>query len=201
MPSRDELAGMLRATRPDLIDGFACKAAVKALAADAPRAQRLELLNQELEQQNVEVVLVQKSDLAGGYSQAGLAGALTQVDGQIEVQVTAAFFRDETPVLFRALRFQSLVAHELVHRKQFKVKEAYAETRTDETMGDPTYLNDKLELYAMSAEVAHDLRTQAYLGHGEFNEISPRLTDLIENARYLTPLSIERLQSSLKYYY
>jgi len=199
-----ELATMLKAKRPDLADGFPCKAVLKALVAEGDRFFKLGYLNQLLEPHKIEVVSTTKPELHGGFHQVGLAAATTFVDGSIEIKVTSRFFKADNDVspLLRALRFQSLVAHELVHRKQFKTREAYAETfRSDEDISTQEYLNDHLELKAMGAEVAHDLRALSFLGEVEPVEMSPRLHDLLSNAGLMTRSSIERFDTAVKHYF
>lgn len=199
-----ELALMLKAKRPDLVDGFPCKAVLKALTAEGDRHFKLAYLNQLLEPNMIEVVSTTKPELHGGFNHAGLAAATTFVDGGIEIKVTSRFFKaDEIAPLIRALRFQSLVAHELVHRKQFKSREAYAETfRIDDDLTTVEYLNDKLELAAMGAEVAHDLRALTYLSDSQQAvDISPRLRDLMSNAGVMSKTSLEQFDRSVKLYF
>jgi len=203
MNKRNELSIMLKAKRPDLVDGFPCKAVLKVLSTDGDRYLKLAYLNQLLEHDRIEVVSTTKSELHGGFHHAGLAAATTFVDGEIEIKVTSKFFKhDEISPLVRALRFQSLVAHELVHRKQFKAKEAYAETfRSDENITTVEYLNDHLELTAMGAEVAHDLHAMTFLGQPDQADISPRLRDLLVNAGLMSRASIAYFDQAVKHFY
>jgi len=199
----NELASMLKARRPDLVDGFPCKAVLKVLATSGDRYFKLAYLNQILEPNSIEVAFTNKHELHGGFHHVGLAAATTFIDGSIEVKVTPRFFKpNEIQPLIHALRFQSLVAHELVHRKQFKSKELYAETfRSDEDITTVEYLNDHLELAAMGAEVAHDLRALSFLLDSEPREISPRLKDLMSNAGLMSKESIKHFDRSVKRFY
>jgi len=203
MTKKNELASMLRATRQDLVDGFPCKAVLKALSMDGDRYVKLAYLNQLLEHERIEVASTSKPELHGGFHHVGLAAATTFVDGNIEIKVTPRFFKhDEISPLVRALRFQSLVSHELVHRRQFKLEEVHAGTfRSDENLTTVDYLNDELELSAMGAEVAHDMRAMPFLREHGPNEVSPRLRDLMVNAGLMSTDSIACFDQAIKRFY
>lgn len=200
----DKLATMLNAKRPDLIDGFACKAAMRALNSEGDKQSKLDYLNGMLKKKRISLIMVTKhEEMLDGFKEAGLAGGATYVDGSIEIKITPTFFnQDSKPtVVKRALRFQSLVTHELVHREQFQHKPAYGKThRTDEEKTNTEYLNDELEIEAMAAEISHDMRVKHLVGGSQMLEISPRLKNLTENARLIGAETIATLQASMKAY-
>lgn len=204
MMKTDKLALMLKASRPDLVDGFACKAAIKVLSAEGDCYFKLAYINDLFAKKRIEVVLVDNAEpLLDGFKEVGLAGAATYVDGSIEVKLTPAFFKKDSQqtVLKRALRFQSLIVHELVHREQFQTKDAYGKTvRSDTELSDIEYLNDDLEIEAMAAEISHDMHVKHLLDGEQMFEISPRFKALMENARLLGETTISSLQQSMKAY-
>jgi hypothetical protein len=191
---------MLGAARNDLIDGFPCKAALRALSMSGTADQKLSYLNELLADKNISARLATKdTHLLAGFKESGLAGASTFATGMIEVRLTDSFFISAN-MLTNALRFQSLITHELVHRHQFQQRELYGHTRVDSDVSSVKYLNDKLEIEAMGAEIAHDMRTKHLLSQSQLLDISPRLKNLTENARLLDPATIETLQASMKMY-
>jgi hypothetical protein len=202
----DKLATMLRASRHDLVDGFACKAVVKALSLPDDHHRKLKRINELLQVDNVSVVLCDEPErMLDGFREVGLAGATTYTDGAIEIKLTPTFFTKEPSqsVLKRALRFQSLIAHELVHRNQYQQKAAYGQTTRSEKTADASseeYLNDSLEIDAMAAEISHDMRAKHIIGGEQLFDISPRLKALLENARLLGAGTIDVLYDSMKTY-
>jgi hypothetical protein len=201
MSATSNLKSLLRARRNDLIDGFPCKAALLALALSADPSEKLDMLNAELLKDNVKVKFTVKSDLAKGFKEAGLNGALAYASGEIDIFITPTFFEiDNLSPLERALRFQSMVVHELVHRNQFRTKTAHARMLSDQDMSDyETYLNDELELNAMAAEVSHDMIVKKYFVNIDtIHQASPRLLTITDNAKLLTKESIEKFSEYLK---
>lgn len=199
-----KLENMLNATREDLIDGFPCKAVIGALSLTGESGAKLEYLNKALAYKNITVAMAdQEPAMMDGFKEAGLAGAVTYVNGAIEVKLTDDFFIKDSnqSILKRALRFQSLVTHELVHREQFQSKHVYGKTvRTDEEFSNTEYLNDLQEIEAMAAEISHDMRAKHLLGGAQVFDISPRLKSLMDNARFLAVDTLDSLNLKMRAY-
>jgi hypothetical protein len=188
-----KLTKMLKAKRADLLDGFPLKAAFKVLTAEGGQAFKQAYINDILTNERVEVVLVEPTRfLMPGFKEAGIVGGLTYSDGSIEIKVDSTFFKstDRSP-LERALRFQSIVAHELIHREQFCSTTQHSNSfRSDDELSSVEYLNDPYELEAMAAEVAHDVITAEYTS-GDTACAQPRFNDLSANAKHLRPESMK----------
>lgn len=186
------LPTLLKAKRPDLLDGFPFKAALKALSAHGNQAFKLSYLNDILAKDGIEVSTTTDGRwLLPGFKEAGIAGALTYSDGSIEVKVNRAFFKVSGLTPFeRALRFQSITLHELVHREQFTRKTLHAMTMSDEELSTVEYMNDPHELEAMAAEIAHDSITSQFAAALP----APRFADVTAHAAQLTPESMDLLR-------
>jgi hypothetical protein len=191
-----KLTKLLKAKRPDLLDGFPLKAAFKALTAEGAMGFKRTYLNSLLESEGIEVKLQKATDLMPGFREAGIVGGLTLSDGSIEILVNSTFFAKSSNLtpLERALRFQSIVSHELVHRQQFSSKTLHhAAFKDDEALSSIEYLNDPLELEAMAAEVAHDVMTASFAS-GAPELAQPRFNDLISNAKHITPTAMTQFR-------
>lgn len=193
-----KLAKLLKAQRPDLLDGFPLKAAFKALSAEGGQSFKLAYINELLEDERVEVTLNkgQDNDLMPGFHDAGIIGALTYSDGGIEVRVNKTFFVPTTlSALERALRFQSIMAHELVHREQFASHTLHSEAfKLDDELSSIEYINDPYELEAMAAEIAHDAITAKMAGTRNFQ---PRFDDLTAHAAHIRPEALAQLRAAI----
>lgn len=192
------LAELLKAKRPDMLDGFPLRAALKALSLEGSSKFKQAYLNDLLESENVEVLIARPAyHLMPGFKEAGIVGALTYSDGSIEVKVQRSFFNNDKSAMERAMRFQSIVAHELVHRHQFASKTLHsAAFRSDDELCSIEYLNDPFELEAMAAEVAHD-SIIAGMSAFEGAYAQPRLADLTANAKHLRPEAIKAFQQAV----
>lgn len=190
-----KLTSLLKAKRADLLDGFPLKAAFKALTAEGGTGFKHAYINKLLESEGIEVKLEKATDLLPGFREAGIIGGLTLSDGSIEIRVANTFFlKKGLSPLERALRFQSIVAHELIHRKQFSsITLHHAAFKDDDALTNIEYLNDPLELEAMAAEVAHDVLTASFAS-GEPELAQPRFNDLIANAKHITADSMNRFR-------
>ena len=190
-----KLTNLLRATRTDLLDGFPLKAAFKALTVEGALGFKHAYVNTLLAGDGIEVKLEQATDLLPGFREAGIIGGLTLADGSIEIQVSPTFFHKKgLSPLERALRFQSIVAHELIHRRQFSnITLHHAAFRDSDSLTSIEYLNDPLELEAMAAEVAHDVMTASFTS-GAPELAQPRFNDLIANAKHISPVAMAQFR-------
>jgi hypothetical protein len=195
-----KVSELLRATRSDLVDGFPCKAALSSLMIDRSVEEKLAHLNELLAADRIEVVISEEATLVGEFENIGLSAATTFASGGIVIKLAGRFFEpNHVAPLVKALRFQSLITHELVHRRQFKAKQLHASSR-NERHSSTEYLNDELELSAMGAEVAHDLRALMFLG-GTTVDASPRLRDLLTNAGMMSQASVTKFDKAIKHFY
>jgi hypothetical protein len=194
-----KLAQLIKAKRSDLLDGFPLKAALKALTSTGSLSFKKDYLNKLLEAERIEIISVKPDKhLMPGFREAGIVGGLTFSDGSIEIKVDDSFFNSKicSPIV-RGLRFQSIVAHELVHRKQFSTKTLQAVAFcSDDELTSIEYLNDPFELEAMAAEVVHDSVTSVFTASDDPLS-QPRFTDLSANAKYLRPESMVTFSDSM----
>lgn len=194
---RERLMKLLNAKRLDLVDGFPAKLSLKAVTADGSILFKQEYLNDMLEKHNISVS-IHKSDNESYFSEHGIIQAEIDTGGFIEVKLSENFFSNTKSPLMQALRFQSIVTHELIHRDQLKASsDPLGPMKSDEELSDIAYINDPYELEAMSAEVIHDLSARDVLGCEGMVEGSPRLNFITQHAGYLTPESILFFQNEM----
>lgn len=193
----ERLTRVLRATRPDLIDGFPSKYALQALTSEGSVLAKRDLLNELLLKHNARVVI--KPAMHDSYfSEHGLIGAHISPTGFIEIYLSERFFSNSKMPLKQALRFQSIMTHELIHRDQIDASGGtIGSFKSDEELVDVAYVNNPLELEAMCGEVIHDLASRSVLGEESMIEGSPRLNYITRNARYLSPESIAYFQQEM----
>lgn len=193
----EDVANLLKAKRSDFTDGFPMLAAIKALTAEGSITFKRDYLNQLLEKHKIEVVI--KRDKGNSFfSEHGIVEASTDSMGYIEIAVSSKFFSKLAEPFKQAIRFQSIVTHELAHRAQLSSGALTSKPfKSDESLNNSEYLNDPFELKAMAAEVIHDLSTQNVLGATNLIDYSPRLEYLTTYAGLLSDESIRLFQHEL----
>ena len=191
-----KLAKLLNSERADLLDGFVCRICLHSLTNYTGK-DALSDLNNELSKFGI-VLILNENDANNDFSKVGLVSASTESNGIISVIITETFLNVSNAyiALTHALRLQSLIVHELVHRNQelnFKMNGF--------TDSHPTkYLEDIYELEAMAAEIAHDMQAKSILGGNTLFDISPRFSLLMKDAGRLSSESISKLQLYISQY-
>lgn len=197
----NSIMALLQASRPDMIDGFPAKCALRALTEEGSPQDKLNRMNEQLIKHRIIAIFrdkIVKPDSAY-YSNHSLIGAHINPNGFIEVYMKDSFFEEVTNPLEKALRFQSIVTHELVHRRQIEASHGtIGNFRSDEDLEDASYINNPIELEAMCTEVLHDMATSKVLADSSILSGSPRLNFLLDNARYLTEDSVKYFQEQMK---
>lgn len=191
-----KLAKLLNAERSDLMDGFVCSICLHALTGLKDKDALMQL-NSELSKYGI-VLFLSDTNADNDFSKVGLVSASTESNGIITVTITNTFLNVENAyiALTHALRLQSLIVHELVHRNQDLNLKMHGLTESHPTK----YLSDIYELEAMAAEIAHDLQAKSILGGDTLFDISPRFSLLMKDAGRLSSEAIAKIQSYIAQY-
>lgn len=118
-------------------------------------------------------------------------------NGKIVVTLASNFFEVDYTIIVKALIFQSVCLHQLVHRAQDVTDCDIFHLEPADT------LNRSYEIEALAAGVAHDLRCKEHLsitGAETLNELSPRLALLLDNSRVFEDSSLAELQVQIRRY-
>lgn len=192
-----KLAKLLNAERSDLLDGFVCKICLNILT-NSKSKDALTQLNEELSKYGIVLILSNTNSNNDDFSKVGLVSASTESNGIISVLITEIFLNVENAyiALTHALRLQSLIVHELVHRNQELNLKMNGLTDSHPTK----YLQDIYEIEAMAAEISHDLQAKSILGGDSLFDISPRFALLMKDAGRLSAESISKLQLYISQY-
>lgn len=187
------LQRLLHARRRDLVDGYPALAVIAALQKADPLAS----LNYKLAPFDITVVLSDKLVVAAHFNphllKYGILLAATEGEN-ISVTVASAFLYDRSSIIIKALIFQSVCVHQLVHRMFNHECKIFTNSIEDA-------LNDDDELKAIGAGIAHDLQVKGYIsttGAEQLQELSPRLANILDNSSAFSSGSIIRLQVHIK---
>lgn len=197
------LMKLLDASRDDLIDGFPARAAISAMGAQDPLAK----LNALLEPKQISVSLtpmlplppsmlnIKPHPVARRMLKLGVISSKYS-QGLIEVVLNPRFFNPTiSTTVIKALTFQSVCAHQLLHRaRQHHSCEVYYKPLAES-------VNDEQELEAIAVGLVHDMKCKHLLsltGTEQLQELSPRLAVIMANSRSFEPGSILKLQEFIK---
>jgi hypothetical protein len=192
------LAALLRAERPDLVDGFPARAAIAASKNNDPISK----LNELLAADRIHVVQIVgiPSDLTVMnpfmLKLGVIAGSYDAEKDFIRVVLNESFFSEtDSTIVVKALTFQSVCVHQLLHRAH-KHDSCFVFYRPlVESM------NREQELEAMGAGLAHDVRCKGIIsttGAEQLQELSPRLANIMANSSSFETGSIPKLQEYIK---
>jgi hypothetical protein len=191
-----QLKRILYARRNDLADGFPTRAVLAAFRASDP----IDKLNELLEKHQVSVVQLIEPPLGlvtNPYLlELGIIAA--RIEGErITVYVSGKFF-DSTisTVITKALMFQSVCLHQLIHRCHGQDCQIFYRPLT-------SVINDDAELEAAAAGLAHDVHVKDMLsmtGIEMIQELSPRLANILDNSGAFVTGSLAKLQAYVKKY-
>ena len=191
-----QLTRLLEARRKDLADGFPTRAVLAAFQAADPVGK----LNELLEPKNVSVVKLEQPSpgLVTNPYLLKLGIIAGRIEGEaITVYVSPEFFNTAvSTVITKALTFQSVCLHQLVHRYHGQGCQIFYRPLT-------SVINDEAELEAVAAGLAHDVRAKNLLsvtGIEMIQELSPRLANILDNSGAFVTGSIAKLQAYVKKY-
>lgn len=195
---RERIMKLLAAKREDLVDGYPVKLALKAITIEGSVLSKRDYMNEMFEKYNIHITINAQPINESYFSEHGIIKAEIDTTGQIDVELAELYFSPTKSPLKQALRFQSIVVHELIHRDQMKSSlDPLGSMNSNEELTDAAYINDPYELEAMSAEVVHDLSARSVLGCEGLIEGSPRLNFITQHAGHLTPESILFFQNEM----
>lgn len=192
------LKKLLEAHRDDLADGYPARAVLAASKFSEPFVKLNELLApyqisvEKFLDFNDSQVTVKNPHLLKN----GLISGVFLPDQTIKIMVTDALF-DPTvsTIVIKALSFQSLVVHHLLHRERGHVPCYVFYRRLDESM------NSEQELEAMAFGLAHDISCKNLVrvtGDEALHHLSPRLANILDNSIKFEPGSITKLHQYIK---
>lgn len=189
-----KLERLLQAKRKDLLDGFPARAVVAASRVSTDPLEKLNeiLLPYDILTETLDIplevfnpYLLRKGIIAGRME-----------NRRIVITVTDEFFsHDASTVIVKALTFQSVCLHQLIHRAQGQAECTIFYSPLKD------YFNKASEIEAIAAGLAHDLRCKEHLsvtGNEMLQELSPRLANIMDNSRDFEDSSIAKLQEEIK---
>lgn len=189
-----ELHRLLKAQRRDLIDGFPARAVLAAARMSKP----VDRLNDLLKPHGIEVEVYDMTlpVVANPYLlQLGIIAGRTS-KRKIYITLSEHFFDPAvSTVIVKALTFQSVCLHQLVHREQGQAECHVFYAPLEDSM------NKTSEIEAMAAGLAHDLQCKEHLsvtGAELLQELSPRLANIMDHSRGFEDSSIAKLQECVK---
>lgn len=190
------LKGLLLAARDDLADGFPCRAVMAAYQACNP----LEKLNSLLETYQIRAVqhvgIPANLTVHNPFMQklGVISGRINGLDIQIDINELFFDASVSTP-LIKALTFQSVCVHQLVHRARQHHHCLVFYNPLKESA------NVDCELEAKGAGLAHDMLCKSLMsttGEEQLQDLSPRLANIMLNSSMFEPGSIIKLQKYIK---